>query len=88
MTFLDSVDTRSSKNRSPKENTADLDSSDKGIRVFGIASGNSAPAFEVQKSIFYQMPEFVKILVILSLLFAISFRWNDDLHAGSHSLFD
>ena len=58
------------------------------ISTFGVASGNSTPFFEITKSIFHQVPQFVEVFVIFALQFAIAARWNLRLHTLSLGLLD
>ena len=55
--------------------------------VFGVASGDSAPAFEVEEGVLYEMAQLVKVGVIFSEHFAVSSGWNDRLHALPFGLF-
>ena len=53
-------------NEEPNSNTANLDSSDEGSDIFGVARGNAAPAFEEKKSVLNEMAKFVKIFVVFT----------------------
>lgn len=67
---------------SPNSNAADLDSCKKGSCVFGVTCSNATPTFKHKESILNQMTQFVKVLIVLALLFAVSFRRDDHLHAS------
>lgn len=49
--------------------------------AFRIASRNSSPSLEMQKGVLHQVPQFVELFVILSLLFPVLSRRNLCLHA-------
>ena len=66
----------------PQGKAPNLDGCEKRGRVFGVAGNDSAPTLEVEKSVFHQVPQCIKGLVILPLLFAILARRN----LGVHSL--
>ena len=57
-----------------------MDSGEEGGGIFGVACGDAAPAFEVQKSIFDQMPQLVQILVIRPLGCAVFLRRDNGVH--------
>ena len=79
---LNSVYTRSGQNSTPNSNATNLHSSQKRCCSFCISSSNASPTFQVQKSIFHQMTKPIQVTVILPLLLAISFSWNDDIHSS------
>lgn len=54
---------------------------EKGGGIFGIASGNAPPAFEVKEGIFDEMTQFVEVAIILALMEAVFFGRNDSSHA-------
>jgi hypothetical protein len=71
---------------SPEGDAPSLDGSEERSGVFGIASGNARPAFEVEEAIFHQMTKFVEIPVVFPLDFAVlpgRYHW---LHALLGSL--
>lgn len=80
--ILNSVYTRSGQNSTPNSNATNLHSSQKRCCSFCISSSNASPTFQVQKSIFHQMTKPIQVTVILPLLLAISFSWNDDIHSS------
>lgn len=49
--------------------------------IFGITRCNATPTLEVQKSIFHQVPVFIQVFVIKTLLFAVPFGWDLYRHA-------
>ena len=53
--------------------------------VFGVACGDTPPAFQVQKSIFYTMAYFVERLKETAMV-AISRRWGKQLSMGKVEL--
>ena len=57
-----------------------MDGGEEGGGVFGVAGRDAAPAFEVQKSIFDQMPQLVQILVIRPLGCAVFLRRDNGVH--------
>jgi hypothetical protein len=50
-------------------------------RGFCVARGNTAPALEMQKGVFHQVPQFVEFFVIVSLLLSVLSRRYLRLHA-------
>ena len=70
-----------SADSSPNSDTTNLYRSDKGIRGLGIASGNTSPAFQGKKTVFYQMAQFIEIFIIAALFFVVLLRWNHRLHS-------
>ena len=68
-------------NRSPNSNTADLYGSDKSISSFGVAGGNSPPAFENKETVFHQMAQSVEIFIVIPLFLAVSLWRNYSFHA-------
>ncbi len=48
---------------------------------FCIASGNAAPAFEVEEGIFNEMTQFIEIGIVGTQFFAMFSRGNDHFHA-------
>ncbi len=65
-----------------------MDSGEEGSGVFGIASCDTAPAFEVQDGIFHQVAQFVEIRVVGARRFAVAARRNLCLHPLFGGLFD
>ena len=57
-----------------------MDGGEEGGGVFGVAGRDATPAFEVQKSIFDQMPQLVQILVIRPLGCAVFLRRDNGVH--------
>ncbi len=57
-----------------------MDGGEEGGGVFGVAGRDAAPAFEVRKSIFDQMPQLVQILVIRPLGCAVFLRRDNGVH--------
>ena len=55
----------SSIKKKPNSNTTNLDSSDEGSDIFGVARSNAAPAFE-KKSVLNEMAKFIKIFVVFT----------------------
>ena len=55
----------SSIKKEPNGNTTNLDSSDEGSDIFGVARSNAAPAFE-KKSVLNEMAKFIKIFVVFT----------------------
>ena len=78
----------SSINKEPNGNTADLDGSNEGSCIFGVACSNTAPFFEKQEGVLNKMAEFVEIFVVFSLTFTVFSRRDDWCHAFVSSLFD
>ena len=62
--------------------------SEEGSGIFGVASGNPAPALKVEEGIFDQTPCFVEMFVIIAFLFAIFSGWNLGAHALLCGLFN
>ena len=56
----------SSINEEPNGNTTNLDSSDEGSDIFGVARSNAASALEKKKSVLNEMAKFVKIFVVFT----------------------
>ncbi len=71
----------SSINKEPNSDTAYLDSSNKGSDVLCVASRNTAPSFEEQKSILNKMTEFAEMFVVFPLVFTVLSRRNDRYHS-------
>ena len=63
-------------------------SGEEGCRVLGVACGNAAPFFQMQKRILDEMAKTVEILVVFSRLFAVLPGWNHGLHPCSLCLFN
>ena len=42
----------------------------------------------MQKGVFYQVAQLVKMLVVLALFLAVFLRWYNNLHPGLHSCVD
>ncbi len=63
-----------------------MDGSEERGGVFGVAGSNATPALEFQESVFDKVAQFVEILVIGSLLFAVLFGRNDRLHVLAFGL--
>lgn len=59
---------------------------EEGVRAFGVSGSDCPPAFDVEKSIFHQVPQFVEVPVIGARLFAVTARRNLRLHALSGGL--
>ncbi len=57
-----------------------MNGGEEGCAVFGVSCGDAAPSFEVQKSLLYQMAQFVEILVVISLVGAVLSWRNDRVH--------
>ena len=45
-----------------------------------LTSSSAPPVFQDKETVFYQMTQFVKVFVVLALLFAILFWRNYGLH--------
>ena len=73
---------------SPEGDAPDLDGSEKGSGVFGVAGGNAPPAFEVEEGIFDQMAQLVERPVVVPLNFAMLPGRYYRLHALFGSLFE
>ena len=56
----------SSINKEPNSNTTNLDSSNEGSDVFGVARSNAAPAFEKKKSVLNEMAKFIKLFAVFT----------------------
>ena len=56
----------SSINEEPDGNTTNLDSSDEGSDIFGVARSNAAPAFEKKKSVLNEMTKLIKIFAVFT----------------------
>ena len=63
-----------------------MNCSEEEFGVFRIYCCNAAPAFDVKKSIFDKMPDFVKLLILISLNFTIPFWRNNRIHSLSDGL--
>lgn len=72
----------------PENNTTDLDSGNERRDMLGITGRNAAPAFQVEKRIFYKMAQFIKVSIIISQIFAVLLGWNDHLHPCCQCFFD
>ena len=57
-----------------------MDGGEEGIGALGVSGSDCSPLFEVQDGIFYQMPQFVEVLVIGPLLFSVAAWRNLRLH--------
>ena len=55
-------------------NTTDLDGGGERRGFFGVASRNTAPSFEKEKSILNEMAEFVQIFIVSPLVFTVFSR--------------
>jgi hypothetical protein len=64
-----------------------LDGGKEGCCVFGVTSGDAAPALEVQEGIFDQMAQLIEFFVIFALNLAIFLWRNYRLHALQDQLF-
>ena len=64
----------------PKRDATNLDCSQKRCRIFGVSCCNSTPLFQLEESVFNEMPKLVEILVIRSLFFSVLLRRNHDDH--------
>ncbi len=58
-----------------------MNGSQEGRGVFGVASGDAAPAFEVKHGIFHEVTQLVDVLVVRTLHEAILFGRDDGSHA-------
>ena len=85
---LDSVDTSLCKHICPQRYAPDLDSSDEGGGILCVPSSNSAPALEVQKGVFNQVPQAIKVCVVFSLDTPVPLGGNDKLHVLLKSFCD
>lgn len=56
--------------------------------MFGVARGDAAPALQVQKRIFHQMPAFVQVLIVRALDGAVLAWGNDHAHPLALGLLD
>ena len=65
-----------------------MDSGKKRGGILCITCGDPLPALEVEKSVFHQAPQFVEVLVILSLLLPIFAGRDLGLHALLVCLFN
>lgn len=57
-----------------------MDSGEEGGGIFGVACGDAAPAFEVQKGVLDEMAQLIEILVIRSLGCATFLRRDHGVH--------
>jgi len=56
-----------SRDIGPKSDTSALDGGEEGSGIFGVAGRDAAPSFQVEKSSFDPMPEFVEVFIIRPL---------------------
>ena len=68
----------SSRDSQPHHNKPYLQSRLKRSRAFGKSKRNAAPLLQIHNGILNQMPMFIDVFVIFSLLNSVSFRRNDD----------
>ena len=52
-----------------------------GGAVFGIARCDASPPFEMEESVFDQMPRFIKLLIVRSLYVTVFPWWDHSNHA-------
>jgi hypothetical protein len=57
-----------------------MDGGKEGICAFGVACGDTAPFLKVANGVFHQVPQFIEVLVVRALLFAVFARRNLRLH--------
>lgn len=56
--------------------------------MFCIACRDSAPAFQVEKSVFYEVTKLIEVAVVVTLLFPIFSGRNHDVHSHRQRFFD
>lgn len=56
--------------------------------VFSIPYGNATPSFEMKKSIFNKMPQFIQFFIIRSLRLPVLLWRNNDFHSLFFRLFN
>ena len=78
LSFSDSVYTGLSQHLEPYRYTADLYGSLKRSEHLRISSYDTAPPFEMEKSIFHKVPYSVKTLIIATLYLTIPFWGNNN----------
>ena len=66
----------------PNCDASNLNGSDKGTGIFGVASSDAAPPLEVKESIFNQVAQLIKIPIVGALIFTVFLWWNNSLHAA------
>ena len=62
--------------------------SDERRSIFRVSRGDTAPSFQMQESVFYQVTQAIKILVVVTLDFAVLLGRYHDVHVLRQCLFD
>lgn len=56
--------------------------------MFCVACRDSAPALQVEKSVFYEVTKLIEVAVVVTLLFSIFPGRNHDVHSQRQRFFD
>ena len=70
-----------SRNSEPQGQAPDVNEGEEGGSSFGVACRDASPAFEVEEGILHQMAQFIEVLVVRALDFAMLARWDHRLEA-------
>ncbi len=63
-----------------------MSSSQERSHVLGIAGSNSPPTFYPEEGVLHKMPDFIKITVIVTLLFSVFLGRDYNIHSRSNGV--